>query len=155
MHGACERARQWASADVDGELSKFERVLLGAHLGICPSCREFHTGVAGLTTALRLAPLEPLERFIQITRIRRRPRLRLASAAAAMAVTLVWLGSSLVSSDLGSRFTSASAPTASSYVDTMNLSTARALETVSPVAARGSRAHSRASLGGGPVVRER
>jgi predicted anti-sigma-YlaC factor YlaD len=33
MHGHCERARQWASADVDGELSTFERALLEDHLG--------------------------------------------------------------------------------------------------------------------------
>ena len=43
MSGECERARQWASTEIDGELSSFERVLLHAHLDACPSCSEFST----------------------------------------------------------------------------------------------------------------
>jgi len=35
MHGHCERARQWASADVDGELSTFERALLKSRRSEC------------------------------------------------------------------------------------------------------------------------
>jgi hypothetical protein len=49
MHAACDRAREWATADVDGELSSFERVLLNAHLAECPTCREFQVAVNGFT----------------------------------------------------------------------------------------------------------
>ena len=46
MSGECERARQWASTELDGELSSFERVLLHAHLDACPSCSEFSGTIA-------------------------------------------------------------------------------------------------------------
>src|ERR1700750_2030464 len=95
MSGECDRARQWASTEVDGELSSFERVLLHAHLDACPSCREFSGTITGLTKALREARLEQLESPIVIGRPRRRARLRLAPAAAAMAGAAVGLGSLL------------------------------------------------------------
>jgi anti-sigma factor RsiW len=96
MHGHCERARQWASADVDGELSTFERALLEDHLGRCSSCREFSRDVGGMTTALRAAPLQQFDGVV-IGRIRRQVRLRLAPAAAAMAIAAVGLGSLVAS----------------------------------------------------------
>jgi predicted anti-sigma-YlaC factor YlaD len=99
MHGHCERARQWASADVDGELSTFERVLLADHLERCASCAAFNSELRGLTSALRAAPRERFEGVV-IGRIRRRARLRLAPAAAAMAIAAVGLGSLLASSQL-------------------------------------------------------
>jgi predicted anti-sigma-YlaC factor YlaD len=158
MHAACDRAREWATAEVDGELSRFELVLLRAHLDACPSCREFHTAIGGITRTLRAAPLERLERAIEVTRLRRRFRPRLAPAAAAMAVAAVVLGSGLVSSELRS----GSVPAASSGVDslaradTMNLSTREALATKS-APGTSSRVVRRlqVSLRGGPVVRDR
>ena len=102
MHAACDRAREWATAEIDGELSRFELVLLRAHLDACPSCREFHNAVGGITRTLRATPLERLERAIEVTRLRRRLRVRLAPAAAAMALAAVVLGSGVVSSELRS-----------------------------------------------------
>ena len=102
MHAACDRARQWVSADVDDELSRFERVLLAAHTAACPSCREFHAATIAITTTLRTTPLEQPERLIEIGRVRRRLRLRFAPAVAAMAVVAVGLGSMLASSELQS-----------------------------------------------------
>jgi predicted anti-sigma-YlaC factor YlaD len=99
LHGHCERARQWASADVDGELSTFERALLADHLDRCPSCAAFSSDLRGLTIALRAAPSERFEGIV-IGRIRRQVRLRLAPAAAAMAIAAVGLGSLLASSQL-------------------------------------------------------
>jgi predicted anti-sigma-YlaC factor YlaD len=96
VHGHCERARQWASAAVDGELSTFERVLLEDHLGRCGSCREFSHDVNGMTSALRAAPLEQFDGVV-LGRIRRQVRLRLAPAAAAMAIAAVGLGSLVAS----------------------------------------------------------
>ena len=76
MHAACDRARQWATAEIDGELSRFEIVLLRAHLDACPSCREFHAAVGGITETLRATPLQRLERAIEVKRLRWRVRSR-------------------------------------------------------------------------------
>ena len=163
MHAACDRAREWATAEVDGELSRFELVLLRAHLDACPSCREFHTAVGGITRTLRATPLERLERAIEVTRLRRRLRVRVAPAAAAMALAAVVLGSGLVSSELRS---SGSVQDAASSldgvagrlasVDTMNLSMNEALTTKS-ASGTSDRTVRRlqGSLRGGPVIGER
>jgi predicted anti-sigma-YlaC factor YlaD len=163
MHAACDRAREWATAEVDGELSRFELVLLRAHLDACPSCREFHTAISGITRTLRAAPLERLERAIEVTRLRRRLRVRLAPAAAAMALAAVVLGSGVVSSELRS---SGSVQDAASSldgvagrlasVDTMNLSMNEALTTKS-ASGTSDRTVRRlqGSLRGGPVIGER
>lgn len=99
MHGQCERARRWASAELDGELSSFERALLHDHLGRCGECRTFTESVGGLTAALRAAPLEPFEGVV-ISRARRRLHLPVARVAVAMAVAAIGLGSVLASVQL-------------------------------------------------------
>jgi predicted anti-sigma-YlaC factor YlaD len=99
MHGQCERARRWASAELDGELSSFERALLHDHLGRCGECRTFTDSVDGLTIALREAPLEPFEGVV-ISRARRRLHVPLARVAVAMAVAALGLGSVLASVQL-------------------------------------------------------
>jgi len=99
MHGQCERARRWASAELDGELSSFERALLHDHLGRCGECRTVTDSVGGLTDALRAAPLEPFEGVV-ITRARRRLPVPLARVAVAMAVAAIGLGSVLASVQL-------------------------------------------------------
>lgn len=160
MSADCERARQWASIELDGELSTFERVLLRAHLAHCPPCRGFREHTSGLTHALRTAPLEQLEQPIQIGRMRRRLRLRLAPAAAAMAVAFVGLGSILATSAVrsssvapGHAATPAALNSAPAAVETMNLSTAAALEHLNAFQQiRVSTANR--SLRGGPVLQE-
>jgi predicted anti-sigma-YlaC factor YlaD len=134
MHRDCDRARQWASTELDGELSTFEHVLLRAHLVGCSSCKDFRASIAGTTRALRAAPLEQLESPVEIRRIRRRPRLRLAPAAAAVAVAAVGLGSFLASAQVRSSSVNATrvapSPVAGKLVslDTMNLRTSSMLE---------------------------
>ena len=49
VNGNCERAREWASLELDGELSTFERALLDAHLEGCRTCTEFRSSISGLT----------------------------------------------------------------------------------------------------------
>jgi predicted anti-sigma-YlaC factor YlaD len=156
MHAACERAREWATAEVDGELSRFELVLLRAHLDACPSCHEFHTAIGGITRTLRATPLERLERAIEVSRLRRRLRPRLAPAAAAMAVAAVVLGSGVVSSDLrsGSVSSAASSVGGPASVDTLNLSMKEALS-VKTASSRQVVRRLQGSLRGGPVIRER
>jgi predicted anti-sigma-YlaC factor YlaD len=158
MNGDCDRARQWASIELDGELSTFERVLLRAHLAHCPPCREFRADTKGLTHALRAAPLEQLDQPIVIGRMRRRLRLRLAPAAAAMAVAFVGLGSILATSAVRSVGTShdrTPAVTAElAGLETMNLRTSAALEHLNAFQQMRVTAATR-SLRGGPVLQDR
>ena len=100
MQGECERARQWTSVELDGELSEFERVLLQGHLAGCASCREFRTAAFRVTGELRAAPLEPFRVVDHVGRIGRRLPLRLAPTVAAMAIVAVGLGSILASSEI-------------------------------------------------------
>ena len=86
----CERAREWSSLRLDGELPQLQRAMLRKHLADCPGCTEFDSDLAGATVALRTAPLELLERPVAIPR-RRRSALRIAPAfAAAAAVAFVF-----------------------------------------------------------------
>jgi Putative zinc-finger len=54
----CERARQWASLRVDGELSELEDALLEKHLERCASCSAFALRIAATAEAVRAAPRE-------------------------------------------------------------------------------------------------
>jgi predicted anti-sigma-YlaC factor YlaD len=154
MNGNCDRARQWASLDVDRELSTFERVLLANHVAGCPSCQEFRASVDGLTSALRTAPQERFE-VVVTGRNRRRVSLRLAPAVAAMAVAAVGLGSILASSEVRSRSVDRiQSATGGPAVETMNVSTSVARANLRTLqAVRRSRTPQR-SLRGGPVLRE-
>jgi predicted anti-sigma-YlaC factor YlaD len=161
MHAACDRARQWATAEVDGELSRFEIVLLKAHLDACPSCREFRAAIDGISTTLRATPLERLDHAIEVKRLRWRIRSRFAPAAAAMAVAAVVLGSSVVSGELRTGSVRDASPggvdgvARISSVETMNLSKLSALTQPTTAGLRTLAVRSAGSLRGGPVVRER
>ena len=160
MSRDCDRARQWASSELDGELSTFEHVLLRAHVAGCPSCAEFCARIGALTETLRAAPLEPFEGVIEFGRFRRRFRMRLAPAAAAMAVAAIGLGSILASSavrsgSVGSGHVSRTpAVTADlAALDTMDLRTSGALERLNAFPPSVVPATQR-WLRGGPVVQE-
>jgi predicted anti-sigma-YlaC factor YlaD len=86
----CERMREAVSAQLDGELSELEAIRLRTHLEACESCREFEASANFSTSALRMAPLEPLTRPIALPS-RRRISLRVPAAAAA-AVVMVAAG---------------------------------------------------------------
>lgn len=84
----CDRARQAASAAVDGELSQLERAFLDAHLGTCPGCEAFAADLGTLAGMLRSARPEPLPHTLAFRRPRRRARsLSLAVAVGAAALT--------------------------------------------------------------------
>jgi predicted anti-sigma-YlaC factor YlaD len=162
VHGKCDRARQWASLELDGELSSFERALLENHLDGCPSCAQFRAEIGTLTGALRAAPHEPFAGVV-LGRVRRRVGLRLAPAAAAMAVAAVGLGSILASSSFQgssiSRFAQhvdVSPGDASAAVpDTMNVSTSKAMQTRRAQIRAHIAPRSPRSLRGGPVISKR
>ncbi|TML09668.1 MAG: zf-HC2 domain-containing protein [Actinobacteria bacterium] len=84
----CARTRELLSLELDGELSQLDSARLESHLAHCPQCRALKTELAGLTLALRTAPLEQLERPISLPRRMRwslRP-LQVGAAAAAIAI---------------------------------------------------------------------
>jgi predicted anti-sigma-YlaC factor YlaD len=86
VSGNCERARAWASLEVDGELSELEQALLGAHLERCESCRAHAAGVRGLEQLLRAQELEPLSRPVAIRAVSSSRPLRILQLGAALAV---------------------------------------------------------------------
>jgi predicted anti-sigma-YlaC factor YlaD len=92
----CERAREWASLQLDGELSELERALLDAHLDRCDSCARFRLEAAATTSLLRGAEVEPVARPISLPR-RARPGIRTfqTGVAVALVVTAAGLGSLL------------------------------------------------------------
>ena len=95
----CERAREYASLRLDGELSDFEEALLRSHLERCEPCRTFERAVAAATHQLRAAPLERPERAIRLPRPRR-VSFRLAHAGVAAAMLAATVG---ISGMVGSR----------------------------------------------------
>jgi predicted anti-sigma-YlaC factor YlaD len=88
----CARARESASARLDGELAELQAAQLEAHLRSCPDCRAYAAGTAVITRELRAAPL--LEPVVGVFVPQRRRRTGLAPAAAAAAIVVVAAGSS-------------------------------------------------------------
>jgi anti-sigma factor RsiW len=84
----------WLSLALDGEVSEFERRLLGSHLARCPACDEYSQMVDWSTAVLRGEALEALEAPIVLPR-RRRHQLAsvrfLAPVVAAAAATIIAL----------------------------------------------------------------
>jgi ferric-dicitrate binding protein FerR (iron transport regulator) len=87
---SCERAAEWASLELDGELSELERVLLAAHEARCSVCAAAIAQTRALTTVLRAAPLAeqagPLIKPVE--RPRRQAALAVRFAAAAVVAAL-------------------------------------------------------------------
>jgi hypothetical protein len=96
--GLCDRAREWTSLRLDGELSPLEEELLERHLDLCVDCRAFDADVRWATDVLRLTPHErPSRRVILPARPAARiSRSRLTAVAAAAALGAGALIGSLV-----------------------------------------------------------
>jgi anti-sigma factor RsiW len=62
----CERAAEWISLDLDGELSDRDRAALARHVGHCPACARLLATTAAITSLLRTSPLEPPPRPIVV-----------------------------------------------------------------------------------------
>jgi predicted anti-sigma-YlaC factor YlaD len=61
----CERAAQWVSLDLDGELGRLEQAALARHLRRCDSCRSASVEIGGFTGMLRAAPpVEPARSIV-------------------------------------------------------------------------------------------
>ena len=97
--GRCERARQWASLRLDGELSELEDALLEQHLDGCSSCSAFAVRLEATTEAMRAVPLDRPEisypRFERpVIRLPVGRRVAIVAVAAAAALG-AFVGSSL------------------------------------------------------------
>ena len=82
----CERAREWASLRLDGELSQLESAMLESHLARCAACYEAVVQTEAFTAALRASPLEALRRPLAIPRAAAMRAARVTAAAAVMLV---------------------------------------------------------------------
>jgi predicted anti-sigma-YlaC factor YlaD len=64
----CERAAQWISLDLDGELGRLEQAALTRHLRRCQRCRATSGEIAGFTALVRDAPpVEPARAVVVVT----------------------------------------------------------------------------------------
>jgi predicted anti-sigma-YlaC factor YlaD len=91
----CDRAREYSSRGLDGELSEFERALLENHLDRCEPCRAYSVELEQIVGRIRLAPLEALPHPISLPS-RRRARGRVLQVAAAAAAAAVAITAGLV-----------------------------------------------------------
>lgn len=85
---ACERAAQWISLDLDGELGRLEQSALARHLRRCESCRTSGSEIGSFTGMLREAPQIGPARAVQVVTpawAKRRARATLRGAALALA----------------------------------------------------------------------
>jgi predicted anti-sigma-YlaC factor YlaD len=102
---ACERATQWISLELDGEIAVLERAALARHVQRCDHCRSSRTEIGGFTRELREAPAEAPAWPMRITSPKRRRRVARVGLAALVAATAVMGGLSI--------FTSSSTPSTS------------------------------------------
>jgi predicted anti-sigma-YlaC factor YlaD len=90
----CERAREYVSLALDGELSELEQRLLAAHVGGCLDCADYMRSVQASTALLRRSDAVRPEAVISIGPPRLRHLRLVQGAAAAVAVAAaVGLGS--------------------------------------------------------------
>ena len=85
----CDRAQQWISLRLDGELSQLEQAMLRGHVARCGGCARFARDVADATEALRSAQLVALDRPFATPSRRRYPMIRRTALAAAAALLIV------------------------------------------------------------------
>jgi predicted anti-sigma-YlaC factor YlaD len=85
----CARAREFASARLDGELAEHQAAQLETHLRSCSDCRSYVAGIEAVTLGLRAAPLEQPAAAGFVPQRHRRAGLVPAAAAAAMVVAVV------------------------------------------------------------------
>jgi anti-sigma factor RsiW len=62
----CERAREWASLQLDSELSELERSMLRAHTRRCSACAAYVLEIGAITEKVRATALEPIPHAIAL-----------------------------------------------------------------------------------------
>ena len=84
----CARARESASARLDGELAELQEAQLEAHLRSCPDCQAYTAGIGEISRRLSAAPLAQPDRAIFVPQRFRRAGFVPAAAAAAIVVAV-------------------------------------------------------------------
>jgi predicted anti-sigma-YlaC factor YlaD len=84
----CARAREFASARLDGELAELQAAQLEAHLRSCRECRAYASGIEVIARGLRAAALEAPATPAFVPQRHRRTGLVPAAAAAAIVVAV-------------------------------------------------------------------
>jgi predicted anti-sigma-YlaC factor YlaD len=88
---ACERAAQWISLDLDGELGRLEQAALARHLRRCDRCRWTSSEIGSFTSLLRGAPpIDPSRAVVVVTPAwaRRRARAKFRGSILALAAAV-------------------------------------------------------------------
>ena len=107
----CTRARESASARLDGELVELQAAQLEAHLRSCPECQAYADGIAASTRLLRAAALDQPASAMFTPMPQRRRRIGVLPAAAAAAIVIAVAGSSFaVGGMLGRQSSTTPAP---------------------------------------------
>jgi anti-sigma factor RsiW len=88
LKAGCERAREWVSLALDGELSELEAARLRAHTERCAACAAYARTVRAATEELRAAEPEPAAVVVPLDRSRRRRPLLHAMLPAAAVIAL-------------------------------------------------------------------
>jgi anti-sigma factor RsiW len=97
LKAGCDRAREWISLALDGELSELEHAQLQRHLRRCVSCAAYAATVSAATGELRAAPEVAVSVDVPLRRIRRgSARRMIAPIAAALAIVAGTLGTTSV-----------------------------------------------------------
>lgn len=110
--------RAWISAELDGELSEFESILLRGHLRRCEGCSAFSADAGAFAAALREAPLEQMSRPVNVS-LRRRIAFQplRAPAAAALAISMIAVGGLFASLHSGTILPESERPSAAAFDD--------------------------------------
>jgi predicted anti-sigma-YlaC factor YlaD len=107
----CTRARESASARLDGELVELQSAQLEAHLRSCPECQAYADGIAASTGLLRAAALDQPAGAMFSPMPQRHRRIGILPAAAAAAIMVAVAGSSFaVGGMLGRQSTTTPTP---------------------------------------------
>jgi hypothetical protein len=96
------RAREGASARLDGALDELESVWLDGHLGRCAACSAFAAQLAATAAVLRAAPLDPAPAGLFVSG-RRRAAVPVAAVAATIVIAVTAATSFFVGQQLGGR----------------------------------------------------
>jgi predicted anti-sigma-YlaC factor YlaD len=80
----CVRARESASELLDDELPELDATRLDWHLRNCGECRAYAAQLKALAVTVRTAPAQQPELSVRVPARRRRPAIRLQTAAAAV-----------------------------------------------------------------------
>lgn len=95
----CDRAREAASACLDGEAPELEAAYLAAHREVCAACDSFAFELEATAHALRAAPVEAPSRTLVFPRLRRPARqltVRAATGVAAAAAVLAFVAGHVI-----------------------------------------------------------